>query len=363
MLRSLASKSLLSLAMLAAMAASHADEQSATATLEAAGFSVSGSKLVTESERELSNQLRATSKLRKDLLDATRELAGVQAKVDEFKAQLNGLTRQRVQLATQLANVRQGDVATNNKIVGAIQALDGQLELLKGKQPQADEAIAKARGGWNKAREAYLSEVLELRTLADNATAIYDEAAENKELQAAVEELNKSTGKEFSLEAPRTLASSIRKLEKIEDDVLTESITLRRQGNTLFANVVVNGKYEKEMVVDSGASILSLPAKVAQELGIEPTADDPPVQLMMADGRTIEGRLVTIDEVRVGQFTVQNVEAAVLGPDAVGAEPLLGMSFLGNFKFELDAKAGTLNMVNIEGANPADEKPARGRNR
>ena len=338
-------------------------EESAKATLEAAGFIVSGSRLTTEGERELSAAVRETSKLKKELLDATRELAGVRAKMDQFKGQMNALTRQQVQLSTQLANVRPGDAATNNRLVGALQALQGQLDLLKGQVPQAEETLAKARGGWNKAREAYLAEVLKIRELANTATALHEESMKDEKLQAAVEELSEATGKEFTLEIPRTLASAIRKLEKIEDDVLTEAISLRRQRNTLYANVVVNGKYDKEMVVDSGASMVCLPLKVAKELGVDVTPDDPKIQLVMADGRTIEGTMVTLDEVRVGQFTVEDVEAAVLGPEATNAEPLLGMSFLGNFKFELDAKAGTLTMVNIEGANPADEKPTRGRKR
>nr|WP_261361117.1 retropepsin-like aspartic protease [Aeoliella straminimaris] len=198
--------------------------------------------------------------------------------------------------------------------------------------------------------------------MVDQASQVYQSAEENGKLQQAAEELNTATGKDYSLEPSRSLASAIRKLESLEDEVLTEAIPLRRQGRTLYASVTVNGKYDKEMVVDSGASLILLPGPVAKELGVEPTKQDPMVQLVMADGRTITGQLIKLDEVRVGQFTVKDVEAAVLGPDAVAAEPLLGMSFLGNFKFELDAKAGSLTLVDVEGANPAEEtKPGRGR--
>ena len=57
-----------------------------------------------------------------------------------------------------------------------------------------------------------------------------------------------------------------------------------------------------------------------------------------------------IPSVRVGKFVVEKVECAVLGEEAVNAEPLLGMSFLGHFKFELDSDAKTLTMVKIAGA-------------
>ncbi|WP_442483126.1 TIGR02281 family clan AA aspartic protease [Aeoliella sp. SH292] len=345
-----------------AASATQADEKSAIATLEAAGYKVTGSKLTTEPETEINADLKEINKLRKELLTATRELSKVQSQVDQHKANIAQITHQEVQLSTQLANVRQGDVESNNRIVGALNALQGQKNLMNGQTPQGEEALAKSRAGWSKAREAYLQLVLDLREKVEAASELYEKNCEDDSLKAAVEELNKSTGKSYSIDTPRTFLSAVRKLESLEDEVLTESISLRRQGNTLYVSVMVNGKYDKEMVVDSGASLILLPAAAAKELGVEPTKEDPQVELVMADGRTVSGRLVTLEEVRVGQFTVKEVEAAVLGPEAVSAEPLLGMSFLGNFKFELDAKAGTLTMVNVEGANPAEEKkPKRGR--
>ena len=68
------------------------------------------------------------------------------------------------------------------------------------------------------------------------------------------------------------------------------------------------------MVVDSGASLICLTGRVAKKLGVEPTADDPTITLVMADGRQIEGKRITIDEVRVGKFTVKKRRGGRLGP-------------------------------------------------
>ena len=65
---------------------------------------------------------------------------------------------------------------------------------------------------------------------------------------------------------------------------------------------------------------------------------------------------MTIPSVRVGKFTAENVECAVLGADAISAELLLGMSFLGNFKFEINAQKGTLTMVKVETSDPKSTK-------
>ena len=68
---------------------------------------------------------------------------------------------------------------------------------------------------------------------------------------------------------------------------------------------------------------------------------------MLADGRSIAASGVVIPKMRVGLFEVENVDAAVLEPNAVGAEPLLGMTFLGNFKFEIDGPAKTLKLLRV----------------
>ena len=348
--------------VLHAVSAAQADEESAKQVLADKGFRVLSTGLVCEKETELKAAFRDVTKMRKSLLTATRDLGAAQAQSDQLRAQLEHLQKQLVELNARLVqvNAQQPDnVSLNNQLVGALNATQGQSELLRGKQNEMNKALEETRQVWVEAREDYLQLVLDMRVLADEVQEFYDQQAEDDELQSAIAELNEATGKEYTLEPSRSFLSSMRRLETLEEDVLSESIELRRENNTLYANVVVNGDYKQEMVVDSGASLICLPAKVAQQMGVEPDADSPPITLVMADGREIMGRLVELDEVRVGKFKVEKVEAAVLGPEATNAEPLLGMSFLGNFKFELDAKAATLDMVNIEGANPADEKDSK----
>lgn len=351
-----------------AVSPARADQASATATLEAKGIQVKASGLSLEKENELRAALKEVTNHRKELLKATRELARVQGAYDQVRAQITQLQQKKVEYSTQLAQVNATDpnnVALNNQLVGALNALDAQQSLLAQQEQKGEEELGAARRGWSDAREDYLQLVLDMRTIVNDIESQFEALAKDPEAQAAVTELNEAMNKEFTLEPSRAFAASVKRLESLEKDVLSESITLRRERNTLYVPVRINGKYSHEMVIDSGASLICLPSEVATKLGVSPTDDDPTVNLVMADGREIEGKLITLDEVRVGKFTVKNVEAAVLGPDAIHAESLLGMSFLGSFKFELDAKAGTLNMVDIEEANPdgeaAKSKPGRSR--
>ena len=76
---------------------------------------------------------------------------------------------------------------------------------------------------------------------------------------------------------------------------------------------------------------------------------------------------MVIKSVRVGQFTVENVDCAVLPGDLVAADNLLGGSFLKNFIYKIDPQAGELHLSQIGGKTPPggtastpDKKPAAG---
>jgi len=150
------------------------------------------------------------------------------------------------------------------------------------------------------------------------------------------------------LQPSSSLQSQQRKLTELEESIQTEKIALRRDGNTFFASVVINGKHTSEMVVDTGASLISLPYELAVSMGLKPEPSDKQILLTIADGSQITGHLKTIENVRVGTFVATKVQCAVLGPEAVNAEPLLGMSYLGEFQFHLDAADATLGLTQIE---------------
>ncbi len=123
-------------------------------------------------------------------------------------------------------------------------------------------------------------------------------------------------------------------------------------------SVVIDGKHTQEMVLDSGANLVTLPQEVADKCGIQIGPDDPRIVMSLADGSRITGHLVSISSVRVGKFTAEKVQCAVLGADAANAPSLLGMSFLENFKFQVDAAKGTLKIVQIreENDSPRSER-------
>lgn len=321
----------------------------ARAALVELGIRPLTANMALESEGTLHKELGKSLMLRRNLAAAEKELRTVEKFLANTQRTLTQLKQQHVVMSAQLARIDPNNIALNNKLVGALNATKGQHDLYEQQQEKLEEQLKNSRAKANEAREAYIQFVLDTRKLADRIDADYQAKPNDPAVKSAIDAFNKAAGKQLALTPTNALAANLRKLQQLEDTVLSEAIELTVEGGTLKVNVVVGGKHQQEMVVDSGASLISLPLDIAARFGLRPSEKDPKIILQLADGREILGHKMTLPSVRVGKFTVEGVECAVLGPEATNAEPLLGMSFLGNFKFELDAAARTLTMVKVEG--------------
>ncbi len=331
------------------------------ADLKANGMRVSGSTVILVAEGDVSRSFRAVSDLRKKLVTASRGVAMAQQQEAEIKKQTNGLIAINARLNAQLAGINPNDVASNNRLVAAINSNQSQIQLMQWALKNQEQRIKAIRGSTNDVREDYIDLVLKLRKQIDTISQTYKTMAEDSSVKTLLAQLDRVTGKSHTFAESRGLQRSVTRLEGLEGEILTESIPLRRQGSTFHVSVVVNGNHKQDMVLDSGAGIVSLPHDVAMRCGIMITANDRQIRLSLADGRTINGHLVMLDSVRVGQFIAKNVECAVLSREASNAPPLLGMSFLGKFKFQVDAQKETLTLVRVNVSdNGATRRPRRG---
>jgi len=323
-------------------------EKAARAVLEQLGLRVSSSGLVLLDESRFSRLLRDSLELQKSLLAAEAALTQQQAGQTSVEREMARLLAVNVNLNAQLANLRAGDATTNNRLVATINANQSQIQLLRQSLSQHAESIKAARAAANDAREAFIQAILNLRTLADSLAAQYAKLAESPEAKAAVEQWNAASGKSFEIGRSRTLERLLVRLQTLEKTVLTDTIPLRQVGGgSLIVSAVFDGKYTQEMVLDSGANLVTLPRDIAEKCGVLVRADDPEIAMRLADGSRIRGHLVKIKSLRVGKFSAEDVDCAVLGVDSAHAPVLLGMSFLEHFKFQVDAARGTLTMVHV----------------
>jgi aspartyl protease family protein len=260
---------------------------------------------------------------------------------------MTALKQEEVKLSAALAGNL--TVEQNNRIVGALNAISGQLDLGLQQKGKSTDKAKQARGKANESREAYIEKLLALRAEAEKVQQVWTKAASDPKNQAALTKVNDVLKKQIAFKPTPVFIAAEKQLASYEDKVLSENIKLRDDGDALWASVVINGKHTKEFIVSSGSAFIGIPFTMAKELGLEPAGSDEMITLVMADGRELPGFKKKANSIRVGKFVVDDVEVVVLDEKAIAANPVLGMSFLGNFKFELDKARGVLKMVKIDG--------------
>ncbi len=337
----------------ASWAQENAEEaKAAEKILAAKGLKRSGTNLLLPEEAELGKMLSGTPKLKKAVLDADKALAGLEKKAADNKKLITTYLQERRKLNAAISGGKL-NFDQQSKAIAAYNELGDRIDLLI-ENGGMEKEIKAARGEQTKAREAYIDHTLAMQKLAEKGKKKLADLAEDAEAKAAVERLNTATGKTFAIKESGGWLAALRSLKRLEDSVLSDEIALRDDGsNTLMVSVSLNGKYVKELCVDSGSSLISLPYKMARDVGLNPDSSDDEVTLVLADGSRVRGKRLTIPKVRVGKFEVDNVACVVMPATLPNAAPILGMSFLAQFSFKVDAEQKKLTMTKIDGASSA----------
>jgi aspartyl protease family protein len=117
-----------------------------------------------------------------------------------------------------------------------------------------------------------------------------------------------------------------------------QSVNLAQDASGHFlADGMVNGAHVRFMV-DTGATLVSLPIGEAARLGIDYQKGRPGYSIL-ADGRRVASWRVMLDSVTLGDVTLLNVEGAVGEGSGI---PLLGMSFLNRMEMRREGQILTL---------------------
>jgi len=329
-------------------AAVRGDEASAKAALASKGIRVTHSGLSLTAEIELSKEFREATALKRKLISAAREFNATQRGVDELTENLHERMQANVAINSQLANSGQANNVERSQLVGAANANVSAINLLIHEQEQSKKEVDKVRAAANAAREKYVQQIMKIRAAADRISAKYAELEKDEAAQSALRDWNAAANTSFEIKPSRAFQSGLKQLASLEKTVISEKIPLRREGNSYYASVVVNGDHAVEMVVDTGASSMVLPYKTALDCGVKIDASAMTVQMVVASGAKFQSKLVTLDSVRVGKFTAEKVECIVLPSEATNAPILLGMTFLGRFNFSINGTELVLSKTDVE---------------
>jgi aspartyl protease family protein len=325
------------------------------------GIRRSGTNLMLERESELKKLLDAERTLKNELKKRfPRYLA-----MEQEEQLRSGSVPQAFERIGMIDRMLANDlpVKQHNQLVAERNALTNQINQVRSDKAWPEQ-LKKSRAEFSSVRERYVENILAARKLADELLELWAELEKDSAVQSHADKLSQVLNQTVPLTPSRAFKKMIADLEKLEESVLSDQIPLRSDGGNTFAiSVTVNGEKTVDMILDSGAGLISLPTATAQQLGVSASENSPDIQLQLADGRVVTAKLIFLPLVRVGRFEAQNVEAAILPPEMVNAEPLLGMSFLKNFQFKVDSNAKTLTMSEVQLDNGSPSKPpaARGK--
>lgn len=132
----------------------------------------------------------------------------------------------------------------------------------------------------------------------------------------------------------------------LADETRTTAFTapLARNGLVYTVKVRVNGGATANLVIDTGSSYTVISEKLAASLGYTGLDKAPRAPLATAAGIKW-ARLIVLDSLSVGGAASRLVEGAVISGLPGGVNGYLGLSYLNQFKYRIDAAARTLTLA------------------
>ena len=132
----------------------------------------------------------------------------------------------------------------------------------------------------------------------------------------------------------QALAKEIQQFIALDDEI---QVPLKRDGEHFIVNARINGIDGARLVIDTGASVCALRPQAARQFGLTFDSDD--LVTVTVAGGILNAPRIEIPTVSVGEAEVTGVQANVIEmAPGFNGDGLLGMNFLGNFKFFIDQK-------------------------
>jgi clan AA aspartic protease (TIGR02281 family) len=318
------------------------------AFLKSKGLKRSDPFVVLADESDFIKKVAGLDKLKKDVVETQKKENLAARDLAAKKQQIIDLLKMRAAISDQLAQTNTAN--RHNQLVAQHNQLADRLNLLN--EEVADHAEpTEIEKEANKAREAYAGRVLESREQYGRLLVKYAALAAEERVGQMIDAYNAAHERKLKLGPAVGLLSSERKLQKFEETVLSDAIDIRRGPSGLWEiSVVINGKEPQIIFLDTGASIVSLPYQTAKAVGLTPSGNAPVQKFQVADGRTVEAKMVVADSIRVGKFVVEKVDVSVAPADLRDAPALLGQSFLKHFTYKIDTANSKLVMTKVDAA-------------
>jgi aspartyl protease family protein len=320
-----------------------ADDPAADA-LKAKDLTKEGSVMVLPVEKELADGMKDLRKLKVKLDAEAKQRKELEAKLKIYKNGISALDHQKRQLYEEYTKLT--DVTQKNNRVAQINVIDSKLVEANTTRQDLERQL---NGLGAEDKTQFINNVIDLGQKVDKAVDDYKALADDPDVKENLEKMSAPGKPKMKLGPSADFTANALVLKKWRGDVSSVTIAIKHDNEVPTVEVTLNGTVVREMVIDSGASMVCLTADLAEQLKMVPTEKDETIQFKMADGKEVDAKHMVLKSVRVGQFTVADVDCAVLPKSLVAAEPLLGGTFLNNFIFKIDPKAGEMHLAVLAG--------------
>jgi clan AA aspartic protease (TIGR02281 family) len=272
----------------------------------------------------LMEKLRSVGALRIRAINRVRELERLDCEIDSLERSLSAGIRDYEALNPDLQTMTQKSLDDRYRLVGKAHELNASiisqqqaLEQKRNEQQSGNPALLEYTGALSRMDDALCAfkKTCTPKVMNDNLAALHGIEGDLKECKT-----------EFKTAA--TDATFV-------------------QGNHIIVKVSINGKTPVLLLLDTGASTVTLSRRLASRLGIN-WRDGVCLKATLANGETVAGYSVLLRSVAVGEFRAANVRAVVLEkPPAPGIDGLLGMSYLQRFVLNIDPASRKFTMQKI----------------
>jgi clan AA aspartic protease (TIGR02281 family) len=327
-----------------------AQYKAAEAVLASNGLTKVGLTYLLDGDLKLRDSLRAMRKARSEMDAGVAKRSQLEKKIKLAEDALQNGEAQDEALGNQLSKAK-GNVDRYNQIVGQLRALEGQMRDAARFGQECQKELSK----FPDPRDNYITAVLDISDSMEATEAQYERLAADPAVQKALAGINAEARAKMKLGPSAEFAHELPFVRHERSSINSSAIKFNNETGTPQLNVTLNGTVTVPMILDSGASVVSISWDVAQKLGMTPGPNDPKVKFNIADGRQVEATIMTLKTVRLGPFTAENVVCSVAPESEKNTPNLLGGTFLEHFVYKMDLGAGVVHMSQLTGKSSASD--------
>jgi clan AA aspartic protease (TIGR02281 family) len=273
-------------------------------------------------------------KVRQEELDAEfASLEKLKQHIDELDQELKNKPAASDESALEKYNAKLG------RLNFLIEEYNKKGEAFKERQEKYNKAISEFNTETSNRKESIDARKKEYYEFIDAYDAWFKAGKDDEfylELNRFYSNLIQQSRRSPSKQALNKYIERIKALRNELGEIVAEK-ELAKENGAIIVKVIFPGNEPCYMILDTGATRVSLPMEIAEVLGLSDKLGDE-IETGLADGNKAKGRSVIIPSVTVAGTTVRNVAGIIMPSPAPGTDGLLGMSFLKNFLIEIDTE-------------------------